>query len=71
MNLLKTSLILLGNVSSAYSGSFKTSSPEIEAFRKEIKNIDYPSPREDRENLRNDCNNVAKDYKRAFDKYKK
>lgn len=71
MNILKASLLLLGNVSSAYSGSFKSSSYGIEVFRKEMRNIEYPSPREDKQNLKNDCNNVVKDYKKAFNKYKK
>lgn len=69
-NILKTSLLLLGNVSSAYSGALRTSLPEIKDFREELKNLDYPSPSRDKQNLKKDCKRVAKDYKKAFDKYK-
>ncbi|VDH05024.1 Uncharacterised protein [Bergeyella zoohelcum] len=71
MSILKASFVLLGNISSAYSGTFKNSSSEIQQLRKEMRNLDYPSPKLDKQNLKNDCNNVAKDYKKAFDKYKK
>lgn len=70
-NILKAYLLLLGNVSSAYSGAFRTSLPEIKNFREEVKNLDFPSPRTDKQNLKKDCNSVARDYKKAFDKYKK
>lgn len=67
----KTLLLLFGNILSAYSGGFRTSSPEIKDFRKEIKNLDYPAPRMDKKNLKKDCNNIARDYKKAFEKYPK
>lgn len=67
----KTLLLLFGNISSAYSGAFRTSTPEIKDFRKEINNLEYPYPRLDKQNLKKDCNRVAKDYKNAFEKYKK
>lgn len=71
MSILKASFVLLGNISSAYSGTFKSSSSEIQQLRKEMRNLDYPSPKLDKQKLKNDCNNVAKDYRKAFDKYKK
>lgn len=70
MDLFKTSLIFLGNLSSAYSGSFKTSSLEIKSFAKEMKNIDIPTARLDKKNLKQDCNNVVSDYKKSFAKTK-
>gem|GEM_PF-2507204 len=70
MNILKASFLLLGNVSSAYSGTFRSSSPEIKKIEEEMKNIDIPTAKTDRQNLRQDCNNVVKDYKKSFDNKK-
>lgn len=70
MNILKASFLLLGNVSSAYSGTFRSSSPEIKNIEEEMKNIDIPTAKTDRQNLRQDCNNVVKDYKKSFDNKK-
>lgn len=70
MNILKASFLLLGNVSSAYSGSFRSSSAEIKKMEEEMKNIDIPTTRTDRKNLKQDCNNVVKDYRKSFDNKK-
>lgn len=70
MNILKTSFLLLGNMSSAYSGSFRSSSSEIKKMEEEMKNIDIPTTRTDRKNLKQDCNNVIKDYRKSFDNKK-
>lgn len=67
-DIFKTSFILLGNITSAYSGSFKNLSPKMQRYSKEIKNIEYPSTRIDRQNLKEDCKNAVKEYRKSFKK---
>lgn len=68
MSILKTSFLILGNITTAYAGEYRTQNKSYIRIKKEIKRLDIPNTKEDRENLKSDRNAAVKDYKKAFEK---
>lgn len=58
------------NVTESFSGTYIDSNKEVMKMKEELDFDEIPSISSDRNNLRNDAGNVARDYKKAFD-YKK
>ena len=53
----------------AYSGAFEINDDNLKEIKKEIKNIDISSPRQDRINLQRDRNKVTIDFKKSLEEY--
>lgn len=58
------------NVTESFSGTYIDSNKEVMKMKEELDFDEIPSISSDRNNLRKDAGNVARDYKKAFD-YKK
>lgn len=63
--------MFLINIADIFSGEYRSKNEEIKAFKDELLNIDdIPTPRTDKENLRNDLNVFLKDTRKAVDTIK-
>ena len=61
---------LFQNVGDSFNGEYQSDNKEIIRLRKKMKEENrIPSAKDDRRNLNNDGNNVAKDYKKALEYY--
>ena len=58
-----------GEVHNALTGKYITQNEGAVELMNELKNTKIPTAREDRENLRKDGANVARDYKKALEFY--
>ncbi|MGQ1929835.1 hypothetical protein [Ornithobacterium rhinotracheale] len=71
MPIIELAITTLCSVFSAYRGEYETnSSPEMREIKREVKDIRIPTPKDDRGNLRGDCNSVISDYSSSLKKAK-
>ena len=68
MEFLKTIKHVFSDISDAYSGTYRSSNDELNEYRTEVKDIRIPTTKEDRENLKNDRNQVENDFKKVVDR---
>ncbi|MCT3675252.1 hypothetical protein HZQ94_18925 [Elizabethkingia anophelis] len=68
MSILKASFLVLGNMKAACLDEYSSKSEGYIKIKKEIKNLEIPSTKDDRENLQRDRNKAANDLKTALEK---
>lgn len=68
MRLVKTGLIMLGNIKAAYCGQYTSKNQALNQIKQEVKNIDITGTGTDKYQLRNDFNAFLNDFKKVSNK---